>query len=234
MQTHALGFLVPAPARLAPAQERRFSTRRVPDWRLIGPSVGLLVTVAVLLVLSEPHELPSGATGAAARQTAAAFTSLPTGDSLASDTTEPPTALLPPTTAPATLTPAVPTASPLTASRGEAVRIVDGGISRGTVTVVEMDPFAMGQTERVEIRVRYLAGAGSWSVDPAAWGGMSVDRSTFTGYVGGRSPALRAATLAAHGSLEAWFEMDFPTAAQGPLLTYAASDGTVLFTVPLP
>ena len=194
----------------------------------------MLVTVAVLLVLSEPHELPSGATGAAARQTAAAFTSLPTGDSLASDTTESPTALLPPTTAPATLTPAVPTASPLTASRGEAVRIVDGGISRGTVTVVEMDPFAMGQTERVEIRVRYLAGAGSWSVDPAAWGGMSVDGSTFTGYVGGRSPALRAATLAAHGSLEAWFEMDFPTAAQGPLLTYAASDGTVLFTVPLP
>jgi hypothetical protein len=191
--------------------------------------------VAILLVLSQPHRGPAAAAGTAAQQTDAAFaSSLPTGDSSMSDTTEPPTTLLPPTILPATSSPIVPAASPVTASLGEAVRIVDGGISLGTVTVVEMDPFAMGQTERVEIRVRYLAGAGSWPIDPAAWGGTSPDGSTFTGYAGGRSPALHAMTLAAHGSLEAWFEMDFPTAAQGPLLTYAATDGTLLFTVPLP
>jgi hypothetical protein len=142
--------------------------------------------------------------------------------------------LLPATTAPATSAPGLPTASPVAAALGEAVRIFDTGISLGSVTVVEMDPFTMGQTERVEILVRYLAGTASWPVDPAAWDGMSADDSTFTGYPGGRSPALRAVTLVAHGSLEAWFEMDFPTAAQDPLLTYAATDGTVLFTVPLP
>ena len=189
---------------------------------MIGPSVGLLVAVAVLLVLSQPHRSPAAAAGTAAQQTDAAFAS------------SPPTTLLPPTTLPPTSSPIVPAPSPVTASLGEAVRIVDGGISLGTVTVVEMDPFTTGQTERVEIRVRYLAGAGIWSVDPAAWGGTSPDGSTFTAYAGGRSPALRATTLAAHGSLEAWLEMDFPTAAQGPLLTYAATDGTLLFTVPLP
>ncbi len=193
------------------------------------------MAVAVLLVLSQPHRSPAAAPGPAAQQTDAAFASSPpTGDSLVSDTTEPPTTLLPPTATPGTTSATVPTASPVTASLGEAVRIVDAGSSLGTVTVVEMDPFTTGQTERVEIRVRYLAGAGSWPIDPAAWGGMSADGSTFTGYAGGRTPALRATTLAAHGSLEAWFEMDFPTAAQGPLLTYAATDGTVLFTVPLP
>jgi hypothetical protein len=187
--------------------------------------VGLLVTVAVLLALSQPHRSPVAATQAAATQTVAATgPSLP-GDPLVSDTTEPPSAPLPPTT---------PTISPATASRGQAVPIIDAGVSRGTVTVLEMDPFATGQTERVEIRVRYLAGAVNWPIDPAAWGGTSLDGSTFTPYAGGRSPALRAVTLAAHGSLEAWFEMDFPTAAQGPSLTYAASDGTVLFMVPLP
>ena len=179
--------------------------------------------MAVLLVLSEPHRLPSAATDPAAEHTAA-----DTGSSL------PPTTLLPATMLNATLSPDVPAAAPTTASLGEGVRIVDGGLFRGTVTVVEMDPFAMGQTERVEIRVRYLAGAAAWQVDPAAWGGTSADGSAFAGYVGGRSPALRAVTIAAHGSLEAWFEMDFPAAAQGPLLTYTAGDGTVLFTVPLP
>ena len=187
--------------------------------------------MAVLLVLSQPHRSPAAAAGTAAQQTDAGFASSPpTADRgvrldradhlLADDVLG--------------QLRAVPTASPVTASLGEAVRIVDGGISLGTVTVVEMDPFTTGQTERVEIRVRYLAGAGSWPIDPAAWGGTSPDGSTFTGYAGGRSPALRATTLAAHGSLEAWFEMDFPAAAQGPLLTYAATDGTVLFTVPLP
>jgi hypothetical protein len=182
--------------------------------------------VAVLLFLSQPHPRPAAATGGTAQQTVAAVTS--------SDTTQPPTTMLPPTTAPATSALDLPTASPVTAALGAAVQIVDRGSSLGTVTVVEMDRFAMGQTERVEIRVRYLAGAAGWPVDPAAWGGTSPDGSTFTGYAGGRIPALRAMTLAAHGSLEAWFEMDFPTAAQDPLLTYAATDGTVLFTVPLP
>lgn len=197
--------------------------------------MGLLVAVAVLLALSQPYPRPAAATEATAQQTVAATgASLPSGDSQVSDTTEPPATLVPPSTASATSTLAVPTATPMTASLGQAVRIVDTGISLGSVTVVEMDPFIMGQTERVEIRVRYLAGAAGWPVDPAAWDGMSADNSTFTGYAGGRSPALRAVTLAAHGSLEAWFEMDFPTAAQDPLLTYAASDGTILFMVPLP
>lgn len=193
------------------------------------------MAVGVLLVLSEPPRGPSVAPEAIAQQTVVATASSPAlGDSQVSDTTEPPASLLRPTTAPATSTLAVPTVTPMTASLGEAVLIVDSGISLGSLTVVEMDPFTMGLTERVEIRVRYLAGAASWPVDPAAWDGMSADRSTFTGYAGGRSPALRAVAIAAHGSLEAWFEMDFPSAAQGPLLTYAASDGTVLFTVPLP
>jgi hypothetical protein len=195
----------------------------------------LLVTVAILLVLSQPHRSPAAATQAIATQTVMATGPLlPPGDSSVSDTTEPPTTLLPPTTMPATSSLAIRTASPLTGSVGVAMPIVEGGIALGTVTVLEMDPFAMGQTERVEIRVRYLAGAVSWPITPSAWGGTSPDGSTFTAYAGGRSPAVRAVTLAAHGSLEAWFEMDFPTAAQGPLLTYAATDGTVLFTVPLP
>jgi hypothetical protein len=195
----------------------------------------LLVAVAVLLVLSQPQPRPAAATETTAQQTLAAVTSsLPPGDSLGSDTTQPPTALQPPTTTPATSALGLPPASPVAGALNEAMRIVDAGTSLGTVSVVEMDPFTMGQTERVEIRVRYLAGAASWPVDPAAWDGMSADNSTFTGYAGGRSPALRAVTLAAHGSLEAWFEMDFPSAAQSPLLTYAATDGTVQFTVPLP
>ena len=180
--------------------------------------------VAVLLVLSRPHQGAPGTTGAAGQQTTAAIAS----------SVAPPTTVLPTTTTPATSSLALPTASTVIASPGEAVRIVEGGISLGTITVVEMDPFAMGQTERVEIRVRYLAGSATWPVDPGAWGGTSSDGSTFTEFAGGRSPALRAMTLAAHGSLEAWFETDFPTAAQDPLLTYAATDGTVLFTLPLP
>ena len=128
----------------------------------------------------------------------------------------------------------MPTASPLAASVGEAVPIVDAGTALGTVAVVEMDPFVMGQTERVEIRVRYIAGAAGWPVDPAAWSGSSADGSTFTGYAGGRTPALKAVSLAAHGSLEAWFEMDFPISAQSPQLTYASGDGMLIFTVPLP
>lgn len=199
---------------------------------MIGPTAALLVAVFVLLVLSQPHRTPAAAPDVLATQTTVALgAAATTAGTTVGEPTDATTGSAPPTL---TTTLASPTVSPVAGALGETMRVFDGGVSVGTVTVVEMDPFAMGQTERVEIRVRYIAGAAGWPIDPGAWDGTSADGSVFSAYTGGRSPALRATTLAAHGSFEAWFEVDFPSAAREPLLTYAATDGTILFTVPLP
>ena len=116
---------------------------------------------------------------------------------------------------------------------GAATPVTSGSTTLGTVTVLTIDPATSGATTRIAIEVRYVSRSTAWSVGPAAWGVITADSSKPTITAGSRAPELRSEVLPVDGTLEGWFEVTMPAAAQDPFLVFQAADGTELFVVPL-
>jgi len=116
---------------------------------------------------------------------------------------------------------------------GAATPVTNGGTRVGSVTVLTIDPSVSGTRRTIAVDVRYAAGDAPWTIDPAAWTVITGDNSQASIGAGSRSPSLRRTTLPADSTLEGWFEVSLAVTAQDPFLEFAASDGTVLFAVPL-
>ncbi|HXX59669.1 MAG TPA: YibE/F family protein [Candidatus Sulfotelmatobacter sp.] len=122
---------------------------------------------------------------------------------------------------------------PPIADVGAPTPVMNGSTRVGTVTVLTIDPTTTGSTTRIAIEVRYAAGGARWSIDPRAWSVITADSSRTTITAGSREPVLRDETLPPDATLDGWFEVTMPAAAQDPFLLFEAVDGTELFVVPL-